>query len=244
MAKLPALIRTAPHIERRIHEALTDESRKPSERDGRLGLSQLGDCERNLWAGMNGIPEDKEIEPRILVLFKHGHAVEAHVIDLMRTAGLNVLDRDPKTGEQFTVEDFNGKLASHIDGLVECGKNGFLLLEVKSASEKKFDELLAAGYEAWNPKYAAQLQAYMGYFKLDDSLAVVYEKNTSRIHAEKVRFDPVRFGELHAKAKRVVTSTEVLPKPPEAKSRYCAFCKYCSRGDWCFSPLAGLTFDE
>lgn len=244
MAKLPALIRTAPHIERRIHAAVTEERHKPSERDGRLGLSQLGDCERNLWAGINGIPEDKEIEPRILVLFGHGHAVEAHVIDLLKRAGFNVLDRDPKTGEQFTVEDFNGKLAGHADGMIECGKNDFLLLEIKSASEKKFDELLAVGYEAWNPKYAAQLQAYMGYFKLSDSLAVVYEKNTSRIHAEKVRFDPVKFGEFHAKAQRIVTAEKVLPRPVEGKSRYCAFCKWCNRGDWCWSPLAGVEFDN
>ena len=247
MAKLPQLIRTAPHVERRIHDALAEERAKPSERDGRLGMSQLGKCERNLWASLNGIPEDAPIEPRILLLFAHGNAIETHVIDHLRKAGFFVRDRN-EAGHQFRYEDFGGKLVGHIDGMIELGSKpsdrAWCLLEIKSANTTKFDELVAVGYESWNPEYAAQLQVYMGYARIADSLVVVYQKDTSRLHCEKVRFDPVKFKRLVGKAERIIASPKVLDRPTEAKSQYCNYCKWCPRNQWCWGPLADVRFAE
>lgn len=247
MAKLPELIRTAPHVERRIHAALAEEREKPSDRDGRLGMSQLGQCERNLWASLRGVPVDKPIEPRILLLFDHGNAVESHVIANLRKAGFVLVDRD-EHGNQFRYEDFGGRLVGHIDGKIELGTNASAretcLLEIKSANAKKFDELEAVGYEAWNPVYAAQLHTYMGYARLADSLALVYNKNTSQLYCEKIRFNPSKFKALVAKAARIITSDKTLPRPAEAKSQYCAYCKWCDRNAWCWGPLADVKFAE
>lgn len=246
MAKLPALIRTAPHIERRIHEALqADRANVDPARAKRLALSQVGKCERDLWGSINGIPEDKEIDSRVLVLFSLGNAVEEHIVQLLNLAGYVGQVRDQSTGEQYRVTMCDGKASGRLDGKIQWGRDKeWILLEIKSANEKKYRELIEVGYKAWNQVYADQLQIYMGLDNLNDSLAIVENKNTSELYSEKIRLDPNRFEFLSAKVERIVNSDTLLPKPPEAKSRYCKHCKWCNRGDWCWSPLAGVEFDE
>ena len=213
-----------------------------------LRMSAAGDCERNLWAGLNDIPEDKEIEPRILALFDHGNAIEVHVIRLLRLSGRNVIDVDPGTNDQFELVDFDGKEVGHIDGKIETGSrptNRHLsLLEIKSANTKQFNMLLELGYVAWKPTYASQIQKYMGNADLPDALVIVYCKDDSRIHAERILYDPVAFFNLRGKAHRIIESTELLNRPPEAKSQYCKFCKYCNRNQWCWAPTTGANFDD
>ena len=120
------------------------------------------------------------------------------------------------------------------------------LLEIKSASEKQFELCKALGYEKWNPKYAAQLQVYMGYAGFEDSVAVVYNKNTADIYIEKVRFDPQAFESLKQKATRILNQPPdvPLPRPAEGKSQYCGFCKWCARNQWCWSATADVRFAE
>jgi len=262
MAKLPTLIREAPHIERRIHAALVEESQRPSERDGVLGLSTIGGCERDLWMSLNGIPKDpgRDFEGRILALFGLGHAVEAEVIRLLELAGYKIetRDEDGRQYRRYWTPPGGKPIGGSIDGIayLRSRHEPPVLLEIKSSSAKKFEELQGVGYAAWNPKYAAQIQAYMGAFKLDDSLVVVYCKDDSRIYAEKIRHDPAQSEALLEKAHRIVTATE-LPERPKNPipgrhkgkdvTRHCAHCKWCDRGDFCFSPLAELVrvpFDD
>jgi len=210
-------------------------------------MGQIGDCERNLWAGLNGIPEDKEISPRVLVLFGHGNVIESHVIALLRDAGYLVEDRESQSGKQFQCLALDGRLVGYIDGTIMLGdirRPRKLLLEIKSANEKQFEVARDVGYEAWNPKYAAQLQVYMGCSDLAEALAVVYCKNTSDMYAERIKFNSECFSELLEKADRVLLSSELLPRPEAAKSQYCGFCKYCSRNAWCWSPLRDANFDD
>ncbi|HEX9639997.1 MAG TPA: hypothetical protein VGB13_01645 [Candidatus Krumholzibacteria bacterium] len=254
MAELPRLRRTAPHVERRIHHAL-EQSREAIRRSksDRLALSRAGDCVRNLWASVHEVPEDKEIDPRMLVLFEHGNASESHLTALLRRAGFEVLDRDPKTGEQFRVVDCDERASGRLDGLIRDATKSipetWRLLEIKSANERQFEVLLESGFEAWNPVYVAQVQVYMGlasrqldYGPITDSLCVVECKNDSRIYTEKIRFDPEEFERLRAQV-RLAVDGEVPPaRPAAASSQYCGFCKWCVRNEWCWGPTADVKF--
>ena len=243
MAELPEIPERAPWIEAAIHKAV---ARRRTAKDPFLSMSQIGDCERNLWAGLNGIPEGKEIEPRMLVLFEHGNAVEEHVIRLLTKSGRNVQAFDPETGEQFQCIDFDGRFRGRTDGKIELGsrEKRWALLEIKSANTKQFELAQELGYKAWRPKYADQAQVYMGYTELPEALAVVYCKDDSRIYAERLKFGKARFHAMRLKAGRILASEVVLPKPDEAKSQYCGFCKWCPRNAWCWGPLAEVRFDD
>ena len=240
MPDLPKLPRTAPAIVRRIYEAAA--ARHAPVFKPRLAMSQIGGCERNLWAELQKIPSERELEGRIAVLFEHGDAVEELVVGLLKQAGYKVQEEDPKTHEQIRLEALDGRFSGYIDGQI-LFEQGWKLLEIKSANTKQFERLKEMGYEAWNPKYAAQVQVYMGYMGLDDALALVMCKDTSELYAEKIRFDRDAFAALEEKARGILDSEVVPARPAEAKSQYCQFCKYCDRNQWCWGPLAEVSFD-
>lgn len=244
MARMPELIRTLPQIERSIHAALKERSAKDISRVGRIGMSQIGKCERFLWAALNG---EKPEQPsgRVLTLFQHGNAVEQHVIELLESAGFRVLSEEDGGG-QFRVSDPELiDFVGHLDGKISLqGDANWSLLEIKSANTKQFELLKEAGYEKWKPDYGAQIHAYMGYGQLASAVVVVYCKDTSEIYAERIRFDLDKFSALKAKAGRIFAAETLPERPEEAKSRHCKFCKFCDLGDWCWGPLAGVKFDD
>lgn len=254
MAELPILRVSAPHVERRIHKALAEDRLESADRHrGKLALSGIGGCVRNLWAGVREIPEENPMEGRVLVLFEHGNATETHLLKLLRRAGYIVVDKDRDTGQQYRVVDHDGLASGRLDGFICDSKPGdpWRLLELKSANESQFETLLKVGYEAWQPKYADQLQVYMGYAReqhpgfahVSEALVVVECKNDSRIHSERIRFDKERFYVLRQKAALVLAPGKLPPeRPAEATSQYCAFCKWCARSNWCWSSTADVRF--
>ena len=248
--KLPKIAKTASWVQYRIHKALEKELNETNTlKSHRLALSQIGKCERSLWAGINGIPDERPPAGRILVLFDLGNAVENHLVELLRRAGFEVQDRDPNTGEQFRITGFGEKASGRLDGIIRFRHrnttNEWDLLEIKSANTKKFDELLSIGlYQDWNPVYGDQVQIYMGRYGLKHSLVIVECKDDSRIYVEIIDFDPDRYRDLWAKAERIVNSPTLLPRPSDGKSQYCDFCKYCSHQKWCWGPMPGVNFDE
>lgn len=245
--KLPMVGKTASWIENRIHKMLQERSEKKSiHRSKALGLSQIGKCERDLWAGLNGVPSERDMPGRMLVLFGLGDAVETQIIGLLADSGFELQENDPETDEQFEVEGFERRVLGHFDGKIKLKPEAdWALLEIKSAKDTKFDELIEAGsYEAWNPVYGAQVHVYMGRAELSRCLVAVQCKNTSRLYFELIDFDPDKYRELWLKAGRIVTATEVPERPSEAKSQYCAHCKWCERNQWCWGPLAGVRFDD
>lgn len=239
MATLGKILNPSPEIERRIHRALAD-ARAKQGASTVLRLSAAGECVRSLWAGLRGEAPAEEIEPRILAVFEMGHAVETLVVKLLRDAGYVVLRQQ----EQITA--YGGRVVGHIDGTTLLGAKHDQtehLLEIKSSNTKRFEELLAVGYEAWSPKYADQLHAYMGFLGLDRALVIVVCKDDSRIHAERIRFDRDRFISIN-KALKTALDFEMVPaRPAEATSQYCAYCKYCARAEWCWGPTAEVSFD-
>lgn len=256
MAILPAttMVRRKPEIEARIHAALEEERAKHADSAFTVRLSSIGKCQRELWAIRQGIPDEKPPEGRTLMTFNVGSYLEPAVIGWLRTAGYTV-STQAEIGRQYQVKMPGGVGVGHLDGIIQWGRpsdDDWRLLEAKTAKAKKFAELVEAGsYRAWNPGYFDQITAYMGASQatpgmrdMFDCLVIVLNKDTSEIWAEMIRFDADRYAELEAKARLVVESTEIVPRPKEAKTQYCAHCKWCSRNAWCWSAVAGVEFDD
>lgn len=233
-------------IEDMIHDQLAKEREAVSRtKSGRLALSQIGKCERDLWAGINGIPAERHPEGRILVLFDLGNAVEGHLIALLNAAGFEVTDLEEGSQIRVVLGDrASGRLDGEILLELEDGTRR-AVLETKSANAKKFDELIAAGScAAWNPVYHDQVQIYMHLRGRICALVIVECKDDSRLWVELIDRDIDRGVELAEKANRITTATCPPPKPKEAKSQYCGYCKWCDRNAWCWSATAGVRFDD
>lgn len=251
MAVLPAgtMVRRKPEIEQRIHAALEEERAKHADSAFTVRLSSIGKCQRELWAIRMGIPDEKPPNGRALMTFDVGSYLEGAVVDWLRSAGYKVLTQGAD-GEQIAVAMPKRVGVGHIDGLILWGRpsdGDWRLLEIKTAKAERFQKLVEAGsYKDWDSGYYDQIQAYMGAHSpsLDDCLVLVLNKNTSEIWPEMVRFNAERYAELEEKAKLVVESETIVPKPAAANSQYCAHCKWCGRNQWCWSPLSEAVFDE
>lgn len=239
------------HIESRIHKALQEHRAERdadyrAQRHGKaptLSLSSIGDCPRKLWAGLNGI-EGEVFDGQRLAIFATGDAVERLVIELLRRADFMVLRQQ----ERVVIDFGDEKIASgRMDGTVILERSKFdqteAVLEVKSANADQFEKCEALGYDAWRPGYADTLHCYMGAGQIDTAVAVVFNKNTSRIYAEKIRFDAERYKRLKDKAESVLRATRPPPRPEKANGQYSEFCKYCAVAEWCYSSTADIQFD-
>lgn len=216
-----------------------------------LGGSALGKpCERALWYAFRRAL-DVSFGGRMIRLFATGHREEARVIDDLRRAGYDVLDRDPKTGEQFAVSAFGGHLRGHLDILVRgipSAPKQWHVADVKTANCKSFDRLEKVGLREWKPEYYAQLTAYTGLLRMEWSslcidgdapsamLIIVHCKDDERLWVERIHWSESDFDDLGAKAHRIITSEG----PPE-KLRHDAdyyLCKWCDYSGICHEKQA------
>ena len=194
-----------------------------------LGLSECGhECERYLWYAHHGYA-GSDPDGRMLRLFQLGNLIEDQAyLDLMG-AGFNIHSRQ----RVVSVTDGEIRLEGHIDGIIE----GLLeskqphLWECKSANDKSFQALKKAGYEAWNPKYKAQIHVYMTLANLERCLVWVENKNDSTVHAERIKVNrkfAVKTLERCFNAIRMTDPPERLcPGMSYYKAKWCKFYEEC-----------------
>ena len=163
-----------------------------------LGISGIGNPnQRLLWMRYRWLMPD-EWEPRVLRLLDLGNVVEDHLIEKLRKIpGATIYDVQ-KDGRQFETKAFGGHLKGHIDGVAKnlpgLKPNKPYLLEFKTANDNRFNKLEKLGsYCNWSEEYDAQIHLYMGLFKLDHCIAIVYNKNNSALYTEIIDFDYLKF---------------------------------------------------
>lgn len=200
---------------------------------GYLGLSQAGhECRRYLWYMHSG-EIGSQPDGRVMRLFQLGNLLEDQVIADLRSCGIIV------HGQQREVEFTQGpvRLVGHIDGivhgLVEAPKTPHLF-ECKSASKKKFDELVKLGsYEKWNAVYGWQIQFYMVGLNLKRAAVFVYNKDDSRLYMERIK---VRKEEAMKRLERVFEAITSPIAPDRLCSRADAYqAKWCPFYEQCFN---------
>ncbi len=208
-----------------------------------LGMSSLGDeCSRKLWYRFH-TPKVEKFDAGTLKRFADGHASEAVVIErLRRVPGLTLLPVDPKTGRQWRLEDHDGKLAGHMDGVVLGllqAPRTWHVFEVKATSDKKFAELLRLkerhgekqALREWNATYYAQAQLYMGYADLTRHYTVVCTAGARDWTSLRTEFSKDVFDYLKDKARRILTARVPLARisndPNWWACKWCAFRPEC-----------------
>jgi len=205
-----------------------ERARKPR---GYLGLSQAGhECRRYLWYMHQG-EIGEQPEGRVLRLFELGELVESQVIGGLSMAGCLVYHQQREV--VFTQGEV--RLVGHIDGivieLVEA-PNTPHLLEIKSASKKKFDELLKLGnYEKWNEVYRWQIQFYMMGLRLKRAAVFVCCKDDSRLYMERIKLDKQAATERLQRVFEAITSPlepeRACPRADYYKAKWCQHYAQC-----------------
>ncbi len=211
-----------------------------------IGGSDIGrQCDRRIWLTFRWAQTSEKIGGRILRLFKTGHREEARLIDDLRNAGVQVWDRDEKTGKQIEYTGLDGHLVVHLDAVVldlPERPNVPHLLEVKTSNKKNFDKLEGVnskgevdptkrGVEKNKPEHFQQMQLCMGLAGLTRALYLVTCKDDERIYAERVRFDDKVFKALLLRAQRIIKTQSAPDRINKDPSFY--VCKFCPLTDLC-----------
>ncbi len=204
-----------------------------------LGASLIGrPCARALWYSFRWTTPQQH-EPRILRLFLRGHREEDHLADLLRAAGIKVMQVDPTTGRQFTFDSghFGGSMDGACVGLPDAPKT-WHALEFKTHSAKSFNDLSAKGVKAAKSEHWAQMQCYMAWAGLTRALYVGVCKDDDRLHLERIDADPAEAKRLFERADFIVNT----PTPPERLSDDPSWyqCKWCEHRDLCHGTAAPL----
>ena len=179
---------------------------------GHLGFSGIGDDdEYKLWMGFHWcLPST--FGGRMLRLFDLGNRIEDQVVDNIRDSGVISIASHDKDGNQFRASFFGGHFAGSCDGLLKGvlpppEEDVVLLLEVKSANDKRFKELVKLqSYEGWSETYRWQIHSYMGALGLTKCMVVVVNKNNSEIYSEVIDYNESVWERAKEKAERIICS--------------------------------------
>lgn len=198
-----------------------------------LGASQIGGpCDRALWYGFRWATR-RAFDGRMLRLFARGQREEDSLSDLLRQAGVTVMQTDPNTGRQFTFSSCDGNFGGSMDGACHGLKESsqWHVLEFKTHSKKSFDDLTSKGVQKSKPMHYAQMQCYMGWTGMDRAMYVAVCKDDDRMHLERVEYDDVEFKRLLNRAARIIESAN----PPDRISDDPAWyeCRLCDHRDIC-----------
>jgi CRISPR/Cas system-associated exonuclease Cas4 (RecB family) len=213
-------------IMERVNSSLLSSSKDGKPRDY-MGCSVIGkECDRQLWYEYHA--PIRTSDPRIHRIFRLGHIIEKEVLELLRMAGFTVHSAD---GDDSQYGGRDEEIGYNIDGVLMMDDTPYLL-EIKSASDKRFNQMVKVGVKISDPTYYVQMITYMKYMELDRGLFIAYNKNTSDIHVEVVVASNMEANYFINRGKEIVR----MDIEPERKYKTSAFysCKMCSYREVCW----------
>ena len=227
MAKLPVKKTTVDAIYKHY------ESNQGGHR-AHLGASEIGhECERYLWYKFRHA-FNVVFSGRMLRLFQRGHNEEHTFNAELRAIGIEVVDIDETTGEQYKFKQqdnqhFGGSMDAAALGLIEAPKT-WHVIDYKTSSDKKFKLFEKQGTKATEPKYYFQLIMYMFWSGMTRAMIMIANKNNDSIYTERFEANASEAKALLEKAKRVVFTNK-----PSSRIGDAAFykCKFCDAYDIC-----------
>lgn len=199
-----------------------------------LGASIIGKpCARALWYEFRWTTQVSH-EGRILRLFETGQREEDRLVRNLRETGATVLEVDPDTGRQFSVQAHGGHFGGSLDGvaigILEAPKT-WHVVEFKTHGVKSFRDLMAKGVEVSKPQHAAQMQVYMHLTEITRAIYIAVCKDTDALYVERIRVDADAGARHLVKAGRVIYADRPLSRISEDPAWF--ECRFCDHHDLC-----------
>ena len=186
-----------------------------------LGTSIIGKaCLREIWYSFRWAKKN-DFEGRMLRLFEAGNAFEDRICRELESIGIKITGRQ----DRVTIgPHFSGSIDGIGEGFPESKKPH--LLEFKTHNQKSFDLLESKGVAVAKPEHLVQMNTYMGALNIDRAYYIAENKNTSELHAERIRFDPDIFYATKLKANEIVFSGVPCDRIAENPAAFA--CKWCN----------------
>lgn len=218
-----------------------------------LGGSRLGHpkaespssrgCERALFYEYKKTRNEKPFSGQLYRIFDMGHDAETRVAEYLRLAGFD-LATEKEDGKQFGFyiapdpETGKPRIAGHYDGIIKAGPDFKELVypalwENKGMNDKKWGQVVDHGVERANSVYYGQMQVYMGFAQLKNSLFTAINRDSGEIY-----FEVVGFNEAHAQAAldrgyNIITATSAVQMSRISTDYNHFVCKWCPYSGQC-----------
>jgi len=205
-----------------------------------LGASIIGrPCTRSIWYSFRWSTV-ASFPGRVLRLFNRGQREEAVFVEELKRIGVEVVEIDPRTSEQWQWSAHGGHFGGSGDGIAtegvpEAPKSPHII-EMKTHNDKSFKSLVKDGVEQSKPEHYAQMQVYMGLSSIDRALYMAVNKNDDDLYIERVKFNKKEFVQIMERARTIIESVE----PPARISDDPAWwqCNFCDHSATCHSKAA------
>lgn len=210
----------------KLTKIIENQQVKEEERRKYIGASLIGsECMRQIWYEFTGAPAEP-ISLKLKRTFEIGKRLEGMIIDLLREAGVKL------AFENYLIECMVDKELDYFQGNVDAYLEHYdAILEIKTAKDSSFKIFVKSGLKKWNPRYYAQVQAYMGMSELNRAFVIVLNKDNSELWDEEVTFDPAFYETLRHKARLIYEATTPPPRisssPIWYQCKTCRFRKVC-----------------
>jgi len=205
-----------------------------------INMSELGsECDRQLWYNFRWTSEPEVFTGKKLRIFERGNNEELRLLEDLRRACIEVVEKDPSTGEQWRVYSHGGHVRGKLDAeahnVPEC-PGEWVVVECKSHNDKNFKEVVKHGIQHAKPAHYMQCQKYMQLRSKAKCLYICTNMNDEDLHREIVEYDVAALRQLNARIDRIIHSNEAPAKISEKPDKYpCIFCKHkpvCSKQEF------------
>lgn len=246
MANLKNVMETDPTLDA-ADRALEAEAAASPYRTRTIAMGQVGgSCQRRAWYNFRWAFRER-FNAITLKRFADGHTSEDVIIArLKKVEGIELVDKDPVTGKQFTYIDCDGhakgKCDGKITGILQAPKK-LHVFEAKAVAEKKLAEFRKIKAEVgekqtlkkWNEEYYGQAQLYMHYEETDRHYCVVASPGVRDWDSCRTEYDPAYALKLKARMVRILRSEypldKVSEKPDWFECRMCPMRGICHEGE-------------
>lgn len=221
-----------------IDRAYTEDQRRAKAL--RLSPGDLAnECERAVQYKFRWAYEPEAFTGAMLRMFSSMKIAELGIITGLKRAGLTVYDLDEASGRGFSATAVGGHLYAKIDAVasrVPEAPAKMHFVKAKSFKEKSFRALKKDGVAAARPDHYALSQVVMHAEGLERTLYIGHNRNDDELFVERIRYDVLDATKLMAKAERIVTEPQLLPKShDDPKSKAAFACGYCPARHVCHS---------
>jgi hypothetical protein len=209
------------NLAEKIEAAYLNAPRKEAVR-AYLGASIVGNqCLAYLAFSLRGFPETP-VDGRLQRIFNLGHVIEDVVLNDLKKAGLDIIDRD-SNGRQIEWVMYGGHVKMHGDGQIAEDGKIVAILEIKSMGDSKYKEFVAKGIRNSHRNYYEQVMLMMAGSGIPTAVLIAYNKNNSDYHSEVVEFDEIYSASQRLRIEQVLSNlaTKISSDPSDWRCREC-----------------------
>lgn len=183
-------------------------------------------CDRALHFHYRGDKPEGDTDARLHRIFANGSTMHERIQHMCSDMGI-LAEEDVEV--RIEPDSNQYKISGYVDGVVQRGEER-IVLEIKSINQRGFDYAVQNGPKA---EHAKQAQIYMWALELKRAILFYECKNTQRIAAWTVHYEPLKVKHLLDRLEKTIQDVELGKVPQMTYNPVIRECQWCNWQERC-----------